>query len=306
MNAMSDIKFVIFAILALGVIWIVVTGGGDTGGPFLKPPAPLGTGETYGNRPGINITQGIDFGGGGGRSGGSDDSTNTSGVITDISELQKLVTISGSGGARQTDPDKEYIRIRISRNAKGKIGISNWRLQSRSTGAGDTLSKGTYLPYSGRVNTKLGIFLEAGDEVIITTGRSPIGASFRMNICTGYFEQFQDFTPALPRLCPDPLDDLPDFGPGDTFERCYDFVDRLPRCELFLKSVQVNVGGLCQNYITTEINYNTCVKNHKDDPGFYDNEWRVYLERDDELWRSRRETIDLLDSNGQLIDTITY
>jgi cell division protein FtsX len=45
---------------------------------------------------------------------------------------------------------------------------------------------------------------------------------------------------------------------------------------------------------------------HKNDQGFYDPTWWVYLGRDDSLWKTRREIIDLLDQNGKIIDSTTY
>jgi hypothetical protein len=269
------------------VAWFLVTGGNpDTGGPFLNPPAPISTGESYGGLPEGTI------------------SPTTPPIST--SSLKDLVSISNYSSAKQTDPDKEYIKIKVSRNAKEKISISNWRLESATTGAGDTLGKGAYLPYSGRVNTEQDIFLSAGDEVIVTTGRSPVGVSFKINKCTGYFSQFQDFVPTLRKQCPEPIDDLPNFGPGTTFDQCYDFVERLRKCKVYLQSPPGGVGGACQEYITTKINYNTCVDKHKDDSDFPKGEWRVYLGRDQELWKRKREVIKLLDQNGDVIDSVTY
>ena len=231
---MGDLKWLIFMFIGLGVAWILITGGNpDTGGPFLKPPKPLGTGESYGGLPEGTIT--------------------TPKASVPTSSLKDLVSIRSYSSAKQTDPNREYIKIKVSRNAEGKINISNWRLESATTGAGDILGKGSYLPYSGRVNFEQELFLSAGDEVIITTGHSPIGVSFKINKCTGYFSQFQDFVPILKKQCPDPIDDLPNFGPGLTFDQCYDFVDKLRKCKVYLQSPPGGVGGACQQNITTKI-----------------------------------------------------
>jgi len=62
----------------------------------------------------------------------------------------------------------------------------------------------------------------------------------------------------------------------------------------------------CAVFIGSKINYNSCVKKHKNKKGFYTASWRLFLNRGKELWKSRRETLKLFDSNGKLVDTVTY
>ena len=64
----------------------------------------------------------------------------------------------------------------------------------------------------------------------------------------------------------------------------------------------ITVSGLCDK----KINYNSCIDKHKNDENFYRGEWRVYLSRDTELWKSKREVIKLIDEKGKDIGTITY
>jgi hypothetical protein len=222
------------------------------------------------------------------------------------SKYKGLVRISSSSGARQSTPTKERIELKISSNAEEKIKISNWRLESAVTGKGVKIGRGTYLPYSAQVNNELDIFVEAGDKIIISTGRSPIGASFRLNTCTGYFEQFQNFDPSIRKICPKPIDELPNLGPGDEFEKCFEFVRRLPRCEVYLREVPIGLGGSCWNFISEDLNYNNCVQNHKEEEDFYLDEWRIYLGRNNELWKSKRELIKLIDNEGKVVDAVTY
>ena len=146
--------------------------------------------------------------------------------------------------------------------------------------------------------------------IYVITGHSPIGASFRTNTCTGYFEQFQDFEPRLKKDCPLPdkelafyLDRKSGFIPSD---KCIDYVEDLDQCTFNINSLPENIGGLCRDFILNELTYNGCIKIHKDDIEFYKNEWRLYLERDQELWKNTRERIRLLDENGLVIDVITY
>ena len=51
MGAKSDLIFVILVIIALGFVWVFTGGPGRARlnkGIFLKPPAPLDSGKTYG------------------------------------------------------------------------------------------------------------------------------------------------------------------------------------------------------------------------------------------------------------------
>ncbi|PIP86499.1 hypothetical protein COV42_02105 [Candidatus Campbellbacteria bacterium CG11_big_fil_rev_8_21_14_0_20_44_21] len=307
MNALNDLKWLIGMLLLLFIGWILLGSKGGIGGPFIKPPGPLGTGKTYGD---------IIIQGEGGTIG-----EEINNIKTDIRNLEKEVKriesaaqsvykgrieISGHQGAKQSSPLTERVELRVGADAAGKIPLSGWRLQSGVSGATDTIGKGTELPYSGQVNPEMDIFVKAGERIIVSTGRSPIGSSFRTNKCTGYFEQFQDFNPSLERSCPRPIDDLPNVGAGNEAEKCIDFVEKLPRCEVYLKEVPPGIGGTCHEYVTSKVNYNNCVENHKDDLDFYKNEWRIYLGRNDELWKSQREIIKLIDTSNKVVDVITY
>jgi hypothetical protein len=39
---------------------------------------------------------------------------------------------------------------------------------------------------------------------------------------------------------------------------------------------------------------------------FLSNEWMVYLGRTENLWKDRREIIDIIDSKGKILQTYTY
>lgn len=298
LDALTALKWLIVILLGLFLAWAVFGSKSGIGGLFIYPPGPLGSGETYGDDIDNEITY-------------NNNLNNLDRTVRDIqgisnSQYKGKVEISSYFGGSRSNVNEEQIELRVNNSLKEKINISNWRLESGVSGVSDKIGEGAYLPYSGQVNVETAIFVEAGDRIIINTGRSPIGSSFRINKCVGYFEQFQDFNPPLYKECPEPINDLPNVGVGNEAEACIDFVERLPRCELYLREVPTNIGGLCTNYVTTKINYNTCVDNHKNDSGFYAKEWRVYLGRNDELWKSKREIIKLLDQNGEVVDVVSY
>jgi len=225
------------------------------------------------------------------------------------SPYQGKITIERSfSGAKQKTPQKEYLIIKAAKDNEERVIITDWRFESSITGKSAAIKSGTSLPSSGSVNSETAIVLLPGDRAYVTTGRSPVGTSFRTNLCSGYFEQFQDFSPSLRRVCPDPDDELIDFGNGVsvTDDACYDYVRRLSRCSMVVTSTPLSVTNACWNFVTQNINYSGCVANHRGDPNFFGSEWRIFLGRSEELWRERREVIKLLDAEKRIVDTLTY
>lgn len=230
-------------------------------------------------------------------------------LFSEKSPYEGMVTIEKiSFGPRNTDPDLEYIRLKTSRQNSQKVPISGWRIESVISGRSLPIPEASYLPRSGVVNNKLPIWLESGDTVILSSGRSPIGVSFRTNLCTGYFTQFQTFNPRLPEICPSAEDEIL-FYTGDRSvlvdNTCIDFVERIGRCDIATK-VPILFSSLCQDAIGSEINYNSCVEHHKDTISFKGNEWRLFFRREKELWRTKREVIKLIDQNGKTVDVYSY
>lgn len=220
----------------------------------------------------------------------------------------KVKIVSGAGSARATDVNREYIIIEADRNNTSRISIEGWRIESIITGRGATIEEASYLPRIGEINTELPVNLTPGDRAIITTGRSPIGVSFRINKCTGYFEQFQQFFPALRRICPLPEEEiLSTEYPSILIDNaCMDLVERTPRCQIRATKLPATLSFECQTSIIEEINYPSCIDKHKNDSDFVGNEWRIYLKRDLELWRGKREIIILFDQNRKVVDTLSY
>lgn len=230
-------------------------------------------------------------------------------LFSEKSPYEGMVTIDRSSfGPRNTNPDQEYIRLKTSRQNSQKVPISGWRIESAISGISLSVPEASYLPRSGVVNNKLPVWLEPGDTVIIGTGRSPIGVSFRTNLCTGHFTQFQTFNPRLEEICPDAEDEIL-FYTGDRNilidNTCMDFVERIGRCDIATR-VPILLSSACQDAIGSEINYNSCVEHHKDTISFRGDEWRLFLRREKELWRSKREVLKLIDQNGKTVDAYSY
>ena len=177
------------------------------------------------------------------------------------------------------------------------------------------IGEAAVIPFLGQVNVETPITVGGNTIVYVVTGRSPNGTSFRLSKCTGYFEQFQDFAPSLPTQCPLPEDELFNRPGSNSYnDTCINFVEGLGRCTFNIGALPPLIGSQCQNFILNTLSYNGCISAHKNDPDFYRNEWRVYLGRDQELWKNEtgsswqnaREEIRLLDENGKVVDVVSY
>lgn len=205
-------------------------------------------------------------------------------------------------GAQQSNPQKEYVEIQASSQNDKPLRITGWILVGKN-GLDIKIGQAAYLAYSAQVNPQEDIFLKPGERAIVVAGESPIGTSFRLNKCTGYFAQFQDFYPSLPTDCPRPGEE--NNLPNNLDDQCLDYLDRLPSCQMQI-SISPGLSFNCQTYINDKINYKTCAELHKNDSDFYKSEWRVYLGRKEQLWKKERETIILKDENGRIIDWKSY
>lgn len=292
-DAKKDLIFLILFLVGLGFVWYY-TGGlnrESSESPFVIPPYSIGgiSSEDSGNEK---------------TSGSGASPTNDTSVGTGGQLLSDLISFGSIYKAKETDPEKEYIEIKLSTKSVDKALLSGLRLKGVYN-LDIPIGDGVRLYWPGVTNSKEPIFLDPGGKAIVTTGQSPVGYSFRVNKCTGYLEQFQDFNPRLSRDCPYPRDEYLPSGPGGLDDICLDYIERLPKCEI-VKSIPAHLSSQCQEYVSTKINYKSCVDTHRDDADFYKNEWRIFLGRSDEMWKEKRETIELLDKSGSLIKSISY
>lgn len=219
------------------------------------------------------------------------------------SHLKGLLTFE-QGNTWSEDPSQEYLVINVSPSAKSKILLTGVEPKSAVTGAGVPIGKGVYRYGFSRSEVEDPIYVNPGDKVYVVSGTSPIGLSFRLNKCSGYLTQSHIFSPPLNTSCPAPnRGNLPAI-PIKWREACYDYLEGLPSCYMPINNLPDNVGPECVGYAATEISYSKCVENHQNDKDFYLNEWRVYLNRNEDTWLPRRELIKLLDQNKKTIDYI--
>lgn len=222
----------------------------------------------------------------------------TQSVYKDIVNLRSVI--------RSNDPTKEYLVINVT-NTKTPVNVTGWTLKSVNSGSSITIPKGTYLFFTGTVNSEEDIYLNSNETLYLITGISPNGSSFKVNKCSGYLSQFQTFTPYLYTSCPLPRnEDLSSIPKTVKNDACLDYIESFPGCRIQTQNVPANWSYECTSFIYNKINYPSCVNTHKNDKDFYGKEWRVYLKRSEKLWKDRREKIVLYDNVGKIVDTLEY
>jgi len=227
------------------------------------------------------------------------------------SPFYNKISLSSIYGLYGDDPNQEYISIYTDLDKNESINITGWYLKSETTGYYALVDKASLLPFPF-AKTESNVVLNRGDRVYLIKGFSPIGISFRTNKCTGYFEENRTFSPNLSLQCPLAIDEnLPKFSSVyDRNDECLDLIENVSRCTTrdsrFTRDLPDTVLSTCKEYLTTQINYNSCVANHFDDTDFPGNEYYIYLNKFGPLWREKREKINLYDQNNLVVDTIEY
>ncbi|HTR18508.1 MAG TPA: lamin tail domain-containing protein [Candidatus Paceibacterota bacterium] len=210
------------------------------------------------------------------------------------------ITISADG-ASANDPQQEYVVIQ--NNGAAAIDVTGWSLQSALSGARAYIPRGANSFEVGALNEQTDINLAPGASAVVTSGLSPVGTSFRENECSGYLEGLQSYTPPIQTLCPLPnanLSQAAQYG-----QTCADFVSSIPYCT-FPKQFPSNISPACQSYVQNTFSYNGCVQTHQGEASFPLTTWRIYLGASRELWGNSRDTIRLLDSQGQVVAVTSY
>lgn len=134
-----------------------------------------------------------------------------------------------------------------------------------------------------------------------------------MNQCSGYLSQHIRFTPNIRAQCPELEDEnLADLGitpqafdyDYDEYNACLDQIESQRECTIGRTSSLVE--DICNDVIREYTTYNSCVDRYKDTSDFLLNEWYIYLTLGKELWREKRELIQLIDTQGKIVDTMSY
>lgn len=206
--------------------------------------------------------------------------------------------------ARDSDQQREHISIKAASTNTTPLTLTGLSLGSGRNVLTTDIGQGALLPYAGEVSPLENIVIAPNEEAIVVSGRSPIGISFKVNKCSAYLGSLQLFTPSLPQACPSPQETLSRSEVRlDT--ACTIYVRSLSACAVPV-SFPANLSRECRTNLLNVLTYNGCVNVHHFDPDFFSPEWRIYLGADRELWNDTKEIIKLLDTNGNIIDSIKY
>ncbi len=230
------------------------------------------------------------------------------------SPYRDMVTLS-TGNAYATDRGEEYVVLYTNGSNETPINITGWYLKSLLTKRGGTIGEGVRVIQSRQPwFSKDDIYLAPGDRAYVSSGGAAgIGTSFLTNICTGYLDTNQRFTPSLPQECPLLEDEdlarfdlaYNDFDDEDDYDACMDAIETIYSCER--EQPDRNLTDECKDFIREYATYDGCVDLHKNDSDFLGNEWRIFLGSSrNELWRSEREAIGLFDREGRVVDVVRY
>ncbi|HEX8993775.1 MAG TPA: hypothetical protein VF803_00810 [Candidatus Paceibacterota bacterium] len=207
-------------------------------------------------------------------------------------------------GARASDPSQEYITIYASSANASPIVLTGLSLRSARAGVTAPIGAGVRIATLGQTSTEGPITLAPGESAIVSTGRSPVGLSFKENKCSAYLSQFQTFVPSLAQNCPLPQNDLsarPDLA-GDM--SCTQAVSQISPCQTVVSAP--SASPVCAQFITQRFTYNGCVQAHQSDSNFLSSQWRVYLGLSQEMWSNTGDTVLLIDTAGKVVASTTY
>jgi hypothetical protein len=219
----------------------------------------------------------------------------------------KVNFVEDVGGVRATTPSEEYVQINVDYRAEAAVDVSGWSLESALSGSKAYLPPVATSFVMGAANGTGAALIQPGGLVIVTTSASPVGASFRENICSGYLDQFQEFSPQLGNDCPSPSSVLPLTEEnlrlyGDT---CFDVINQLYSCR-FPQNIPDTATPACRAFLTDALSYNGCVNRNRSSRSFEVNRWRMYLSGQNEIWRNSHDAIRLLDAQGKTVDVFVY
>lgn len=265
----NDLVWVGSMIGLLFVLWLF-TGGPYRiqNGPFIKPPAPLGTGESYGDLSKLKVNKDkVEFGSSttSVRSNNIDSSVKENSldyqggaskptVKPDVrtSRYRGLITLYAGNAFYETNSNREFITIHGSNDIKEPINISGWILKnggsdryynvSGETSRGQTSSaripKAVLVWEKDKVMTAVPVKVAANQNVQIVSGSFPsigeysVRDSFRVNKCTGYIANqssaYNIFSPNISYNCPR-IESEP--WADTLYAQCYDFVRSIGTCQ---------------------------------------------------------------------------
>lgn len=213
-------------------------------------------------------------------------------TLEDVSRYARAIDLSVG---------RSLITLRAVFSGPSAIDVTGWTLKSMRRGTTLIVPQAVNIYDPSGLAQEGDILLRAGELLKIHAGQSAIGINFRLNKCTGYLENFNDFSPSLPKSCPNPEGD---FDLSKVSGACQDYIRSLSYCSLPKGYPNVPAWDYsCENYID-EINFSGCYRRHRFDSDFLSKEWWAWSRQS--FTDPNHDTILLLDKEGKLVDGYAY
>ena len=309
-EATRDLIWVAGIFIAVGLLWLF-TGGStrptEKDKPFLELPSAASSKSSYYYSHSSNYQ------------------LSDSGSVKPDGKSKQEVKLSSGSAFNSIYPNQEYVEITADSRNSEPVDISGWTLTNKP--APGYRFKSVKIPLANRLLTGFSnqtpqdrVVLNPGEKAVIVTGKMPasvpyVVSSFLVNKCSGYLEDLPhyQFTPSLWSNCPRPEKEV-DINLLD--ENCYRYVRSLGNCHTpyvttdrdgyELIDGKTNLSAACRLFVKTQFSYSNCLARHQSDSDFFGKEWRIYLNQTDDLWYKNRDAISLYDSQGLLVDQISY
>jgi len=208
----------------------------------------------------------------------------------------------------RVEPDEDtfrqdYLVLENNDRDGGLIDITGWKIESKKDDVviPQAVKK---LKYPFSVKDSSDISLPYRGKVVISFGAGSQGVNFQTNLCAGYLAQNAEFFPSLNKDCPLPKESEYSY----LKDACRNFIQDLNRCELpdYGGDFSVSADSQCTDFLNDNFNYQGCYDKHNQEVDFFDGEWRVFLNKSEDVLNNDSDTIILKDRNGQIVDRYVY
>jgi len=215
--------------------------------------------------------------------------------------FQKIRISSAYASAYSGFPSQ--IQLYSSSLGDQKIDITNWVIKTNKKDL--TIPTAVNLFDLSGLMGNSDIIVSSNSYISLYSNTSAVNRNIRLNKCAGYLKNNYNFVPQLPRNCPS--------IPRSTFQnlsgQCQNYLFsfggscKIPDVSFYNSLPGNDDGNACRAFLSN-INYNSCVRDHRNDSDFYQNDWRVWVNQN--ILDPQHDTVRLFDTQGLLVDQYIY
>lgn len=223
-------------------------------------------------------------------------------IRAEISPFYQKVRISSASPSLFSNYPSQIRLYSYFSRTNERIDITGWKIKSNKKEI--TIPQAVNLYDLSGFSADADIVLNPNSYVDIYSNTSAVNRNLRLNKCSGYLENDFSFLPALPKNCPL----ISRSAISSLSGQCQSYIMSLNSCQIPSISVYNSFpggddGNKCRAFLGN-LNYNSCVKEHRNDADFYLNDWKVWANQS--ILDAQHDTIKLFDSAGLLVDQYIY